>query len=357
MIRTTIPPRTQDLAEGPLGMALLDIERADTAAARRRIEEAVAHGVSTGGNACLFHGAPALEFVLARAGHARPDVREAVDHVVDARLAAARRRQNSGALPDLAEWDHIRGLTGLGALLLTRPAPSQRLRDVLAYLASLARPVHVGGRDLPGWWSPIGPGSEEMPGGHSNNGTAHGITGPMALLSLAARHDVRVPGQDEAIEVFACWLDRYGGHYWTTRDHLDASEPPEPGLARPSWCYGRAGTARAQQLAALALGDPARRKAAEDSLLHTLTDPGHRATITDATLCHGWAGLVAIARAVAADSPTPERFAPLLGDLHQRLAAQLDELPKPGFMEGRAGAQLALDGTNATNWTSALLIN
>jgi PrgI family protein len=30
--------------------------------------------------------------------------------------------------------------------------------------------------------------------------------------------------------------------------------------------------------------------------------------------------------------------------------------PAPGFMEGRSGAQLALDGTNTTNWTSVLLI-
>ncbi|MFF3662881.1 hypothetical protein [Streptomyces olivochromogenes] len=33
-----------------------------------------------------------------------------------------------------------------------------------------------------------------------------------------------------------------------------------------------------------------------------------------------------------------------------------EQLPKPGFMEGRAGAQLALDGTDATGWTSALLL-
>ena len=46
----------------------------------------------------------------------------------------------------------------------------------------------------------------------------------------------------------------------------------------------------------------------------------------------------------------------MIGDLEQRLAADLDRLAKPGFMEGRSGAQLALDGTNTTNWTSVLLI-
>ncbi|WP_405749383.1 lanthionine synthetase [Streptomyces sp. NBC_01411] len=356
MTNTIFPPRTQDLSEGALGMALLDIERGELPAARRHLARATAHGVSAGGNASLFHGAPALEFVLARATYPGPDVRGAVDRVVDARLAAARRRRESGALPDLAEWDHIRGLTGLGALLLTRPAPSARLTDVLAYLVALSLPVPTEDRELPGWWSAVGTGGEELAGGHGNNGLAHGIAGPLAVLSLAALQDLLVPGQHDAIEVFAHWLDRYGGHYWTTRQHLDAAKPPEPEPTRQSWCYGRSGIARAQQLAALALGDPARRQAAEDTVVLTLTDPGHLARITDATLCHGWAGLVTLARAVAADSPAPERFTSVIDDLHQRLATSLDRLPKPGFMEGRSGAQLALEGTNTTNWTSVLLI-
>lgn len=356
MTATTPLPRTQDLSEGSLGMALLHIERGDLAAARSSLAQAVAGGVSAGGNASLFHGAPALEFVLRCAGCVGRDVRDAVDRVVDARLAAARRRQASGALPHLAEFDLIRGLTGLGALLLTRGEASPRLEKVLAYLVCLSRPVCVEDRQVPGWWSTAGPADEEMPGGHGNNGVAHGIGGALAVLSLAVRHGFQVPGQHEAIEVFARWLDTYGCRYWITRDQLSASEPPEPAPARPSWCYGRFGIARTQQLAALALNDPARRLAAEDAVAHTLADPALLGRITDASLCHGWAGLVTVARVVADDSPAPDRFTPLIEDLNKRLAADLDRLTKPGFMEGRTGARLALDGTNTTGWTRALLI-
>ncbi|MGW0828547.1 lanthionine synthetase C family protein [Streptomyces sp. NPDC002845] len=349
-------PRTQDLSEGALGEALLHIERGDLAAARSSLAEAVAGGVSAGGNASLFHGAPALEFVLSRAGHAGRTVRDAVDRIVAIRLAAARRRQAAGALPHPAEFDLIRGLAGLGALLLTRGPASPLLKEVLGYLVSLSRPVCIEGRELPGWWSQAGPADEEMDGGHGNNGVAHGIAGVLAVASLAARRDIQVPGQHDAIEVFARWLDTYGRSYWTTYDQLSAPQPPEPEPTRPSWCYGRVGIARTQQLAALALNDPARRLAAEDTVARTLADPAHLALITDATLCHGWAGLLTVARAVADDSPTPARFTPLTEELTRRLAADLDRLPKPGFMEGRAGAQLALDGTNTTGWTSALLI-
>ncbi|WP_439681587.1 lanthionine synthetase C family protein [Embleya sp. MST-111070] len=347
-------PRTQDLSEGAVGVALLHIERGDLASARNSLTRAVAGGVSAGGNASLFHGAPALEFVLGRARRADRDVRGAVDRIVATRLAAARRRQASGAPPHLAEFDLIRGLTGLGALLLTRDSAPPLLEEVLAYLVSLSRPIRIDGPELPGWWSNTGPADEEMEGGHSNNGVAHGISGPLAVLSLAVRHGVQVPGQCDAIEVFARWLDRYGCRYWTIRDQLSAREPPEP--ARPSWCYGELGIARARQLAAIALNDPVRRLAAEDTVLRVLADPARLGRITDASLCHGWAGLLTVARAVAHDSPAPDRFTPLIEGQKKRLAAGLDRLSKPGFMEGRAGAQLALDGTYTTGWTRALLI-
>ncbi|MFF3976614.1 lanthionine synthetase LanC family protein [Streptomyces sp. NPDC001828] len=353
---TTTVPRTQDLSEGALGMALLDIERRDLSTARHHLTQATARGVSTGRNASLFHGAPALEFVLTRAHGAGDDVRAAVDRVVDARLTAARRREAAGTLPHLAEWDLIRGLTGLAALLLDRRPIAPRLPDVLTCLVALAHPVRSNGRLLPGWWSAVGPDGKDMAGGHGNNGMAHGIAGPLAVLSLALRCGVRVPGHEEAVGTFATWLERHGAHYWSIAAHLDAAQPPAAEPARQSWCYGQPGIARAQQLAALALGDSDRRRVAEDSVEALLTDPLRLARISDSTLCHGWAGLLVLTRAVAADSVAPARFTPIIQDLHRRLAADWERLPKPGFMEGRAGAQLALNTTDVAGWTRVLLL-
>ncbi|MFC4010234.1 lanthionine synthetase C family protein [Nonomuraea purpurea] len=351
------PPRTQALAEGALGRALLHIERGNLAAARPLLTEAVAGGVSTGSNACLFHGAPALEFVLGRAGHANRTVQAAVDQVVTTRLAAARQRRESAQLPTLAEIDLIRGLTGLGALLLARAgSPSPLLSEVLAHLVTLADPAAADSRVLPGWWSPDSPSHEEIAGGHANNGVAHGIAGPLALLSLATRHGILVEGQAAAIEAFVTWLEEFGSFYWITLGHLLTDEPQPPPL-RPSWCYGYAGIARTLQLAALALGDDARRQKAEDLAIAALTDPARLSRVTDASLCHGWAGLLTVTTAIAADSPTPGRFAEPIWQTHQRLAAGIAALPKPGFLEGRAGAVLALEGSNMTGWTRALLIH
>ncbi|MFI6180557.1 lanthionine synthetase C family protein [Nonomuraea sp. NPDC051191] len=349
---------TQALAEGALGQALLHIERADLAAARPLLQEAVCGGVSIGSNASLYHGAPALEFVLSRAGRVDRDVQAGVDRVVAARLSAARQRQQEGLLPSLAEFDLISGLTGLGTLLLARPGASPLLEEVLTYLVSLARPVTVDGRMLPGWWSPDNPTHEaQVFGGHGNNGIAHGIAGPLALLSLAARRSFQVDGQCDAIGVFATWLEEFGNSYWITLDQLTDCKPlPVPPL-RPSWCYGDLGIARALQLAALALGDPARRQKAEDVAMAALLDSDRLGRVSDASLCHGWAGILTVATAIAADSASPARFTTSIRRVHQRLAAGLGDLTKPGFLEGRAGAQLALEGSNRTGWTCALLLH
>jgi lantibiotic biosynthesis protein len=347
---------TQALAEGPLGAALLHIERGDLAEARPLLAAAVDGGVSTGTNASLFHGAPALEFVLGRAGQASSRVRAAADRVVAARLAAARRRRESGQLPALAEFDLIRGIAGLTALLLSRDETPPLAIDALGYLASLHRPVTADGRELPGWWSPDGPGCETTPGGHGNNGVAHGVAGILSALAIGARTGVRADGQEAAIEVFASWLETWGASWWVTLPQLSAGVPPQPPPLRPSWCYGTIGIARALQLAGLEAGNDHRRQAAEDAALATLGDPARLARVTDASLCHGWAGILTATMAIAADSPAPERFAAPVRLARDRLASGIAALPKPGFLEGRAGAQLALDGTDATGWARALLI-
>jgi len=346
-------PRHQDLAEGALGVALLHIQRGDADRARACITAAIADGVSTGANACLYHGAPAVEFVLRCAGRDNATVREQVDRAVMRRLALARQRRCLGpdAMVELADFDLIRGLTGLGALLLFRDSPPDLLTEVLAYLVALAQPRPDG---LPGWWCASGLDEGPAEGGHSNNGMAHGIAGPLALLALAARAGVTVDGQLGAIRVCDSWLEEHAGSYWTSRSQVRNPSPQLP--ARPSWCYGALGIARARQLAAIALGEDARRRSAEDVALTALKDPHIIGRITDAGLCHGWAGLLTVARALAADSTEPGRFDSTCAGLEQTLIADFDGLTKPGFLEGRAGAELAMAGPDTTGWTRALLI-
>jgi hypothetical protein len=352
----------QSLAEGAAGIALLHLETGNWTAAYAALQRAVADGVSVAENASLYYGAPALAFVLATAdqpglARARATAALGTATVTRCRLEAAHRRIDRRERPRYAEFDLIRGLTGLG-VAARRIGDLDLLRDVLTYLVRLTDSID----GLPGWWCPHGPNSSEAgpPGGHSNHGIAHGITGPAALLALTLIDGVTVDGQTDAITRTCQWLDTWerhtgGGSWWpefVTPDDLDRGEPSQPGPLRPSWCYGTPGIARAQQLAGRALGDPTRQRNAETSFAICITDPTQLGRLTDRGLCHGTGGLLAAARRIAADALIPIPIGPL-ARLHQQANAAANE--PAGFLDGSTGADLATAGTT-TFWDACLLL-
>lgn len=201
----------QSLAKGAAGIALLHIEHAAAGVGSWRsvhdhLAAALDGGVGSGRAMGLFYGAPAAAYAVHTAtigpgGYARAiqALDSAVDSMTRARLDAAHARIDRGDLPEFAEYDLLYGLTGIGAHLLRHRPDGDLLPAVLGYLVRLAEPLPSG---LPGWWTylaPSGQRSPDYPDGHGNLGLAHGITGPLALLALATRHRVTVPGQQEAI--------------------------------------------------------------------------------------------------------------------------------------------------------------
>ncbi|MFD6608628.1 lanthionine synthetase C family protein [Micromonospora chalcea] len=379
----------QSLALGVPGIALLHVELAAAGLrpwqrAHHWLTAATSGPVTAGADSYPFHGAPALAHVFACAAAHQPgayaraldDLDRAIAADARRRVAAAHARIDVRELPALAEFDAIRGLAGVGAYLLRRAPDGEELPAVLGYLVRLTQPLHVGGEALPGWWAgngPAGRADSRFPGGHGNNGVAHGIAGPLALLALAALRDVVVDGQTAAIARICAWFDRWRHDskpgplwpYWITKRQLRADRAEAHRAQRPSWCYGTAGLARAQQLAALALNDRVRRAAAEDALVRALADPRQLAGATDPSLCHGHAGLAHIAHRVAADAPpdTARQLRAsvprLLGSLDphdagpRRTAAAL-VAAGPGLLEGAAGVALAaLSCSNAAALTSS----
>jgi hypothetical protein len=367
------------LAHGAAGVALLHIERARTGhgswdRVQRWLECAVAEGVDSSSSAHLYYGAPAVAFVLHRATRAHPEyerelarMNRAVDRIVLSRLERAHARMDADGLPLLAEFDTIRGMAGLGALLLARAPQGPLFRNLLAYLVRLTAPVTVHGRTLPGWWSPVGPGGRAdtaFPGGHANTGMAHGIAGPLTLLAAALRRGIEVDGQVEAIERILAWFDTWQRSspagawwpYWVTRAQLDGT-CGLVGPQRPSWCYGAAGVARAQLLAADALGDQRRYAAAQSTLARVFTE---EPMALDSSLCHGRTGLAVLAHATALGNAPGLCAALSDGDA----AAMADELlvrAGIGLLEGAAGIATTLHTLHAPSpdmgWAVFLLLD
>jgi class I lanthipeptide synthase len=364
----------QSLANGAAGIALLHIERARTGqgdwnTAHAWICAAANGDISAGPNASIYFGAPALAFVVAAHGSGRyaralAHLRSATATLTRRRLDHAHARIDRGDRPALAEFDLIRGLTGLGAYYLHCEPEHELITAVLTYLVRLTEPI----RGLPGWWTDHGPTGNPLPGGHGNLGLAHGITGPLALLALAKRRGITVTGQAAAIDRICSWLDGWqqphsAGPWWPrtiSRQEHDTGHPQQAGPAQPSWCYGTPGIARAMQLAALATAHPQRQHTAELALLGCLDDGTQLKELIEPGLCHGIAGLFHTAHRIAQDSPTTA-IANRIVNLTTTLLSQSEmDAHGPGLLEGTAGLALTLhsltEETPPPRWDACLLL-
>ncbi|MCF3102040.1 lanthionine synthetase C family protein [Streptomyces roseoverticillatus] len=286
----------------------------------------------------LFGGAAGLAFAawsVSRDG-AAPGYPALHDRIVGESFARAR-ELGDGPVPARAV-DVVSGLTGAGAYLLCRddePGSAAAFRTVLTVL------TRTGAR-----------GRGEPP----DPGLAHGLSGPLALLSLALGKGVAVPGQREAVGrlaemLNACRTDDARGPDWPGTTTGSAGR-----TVRASWCRGSPGTARALWLAGTALDDEPLRDLAVRALkaVH-LRPPGERRIDGDPGLCHGLAGLLQITSRFAHDTGDPG-----LTSAADRLAAvPFPANGDPGFLDGAAGAVLAVLGAVTDvepRWDRALLL-
>lgn len=237
------------------------------------------------------------------------------------------------------------GLAGEGrGLLLAADHGDERcaqaLGDVLDFLVGISHPVRPAdgdGTQVPGWWCApdrylLPRDRQEFPGGDCNVGVAHGICGPLALLSLAHRSGHRVPGMQDAIRRMADWVLSVGytdgrGMQWPgrvalpersgepSRAHLRPRPCPEAGAvvgagtgagaetgteagtgtatgarSRPGWCYGTSGIAWTLHLAGQALDDHRMTALAEEAVSALAHRPHGALVSDDPGLCHGRAG-------------------------------------------------------------------
>jgi lantibiotic biosynthesis protein len=377
--------RAQSLSKGAAGIAVLHGARARAGLtgwdrAHAWLACATREELSAGTGAGLWYGAPAIAFAVSAAAapgtaqSARHQLDTAVRALTTTRLETARARINAGKRPALAEFDLVRGLTGLGAYLLHTDPHGTLARQVLGYLVRLTEPVPAGRArpPAPGWWTgdiPKTLPARAFAGGHADLGMAHGITGPLALMALAAMRGVTVDGQAAAIGRICAWLEAWRqdgphGPWWPERvtlAELRDGTTRQRGPGRPSWCYGTPGVARALQLAGLALAGTTRQRMAEDALAACLADSAQAARITGPALCHGWAGLVLTAWRAAGDAATPV----ISGHLPRLIGTLTTASPAaaagPGLIEGTAGIALTLHAiatrAGPGGWETCLLIS
>ncbi|MFB7912978.1 lanthionine synthetase C family protein [Streptomyces sp. NPDC056061] len=327
------------LANGLPGTALLYGELARTDETRREVAHrhlaAAGRAMATAPRRGLFSGPAAL--LAAAQTCAGP---EGHYHSLRRRLAAwlaedqterlrifHARALAGGRGTEWAAYDLVNGVSGTTRLLLdaaadpaeSSPAVEAALDASLRHLVGLAAPVRVDGHRVPGWWVPGGlqvgaRDREAYPRGDFNLGLAHGIAGPLAVLSAAYEAGHGTPGLRDAVHRIADWLLGWtlhddAGPYWPARAGWDdevAPHRPRGLFTRTAWCYGTPGVAAALLRAASALERPDWRTAAVDALRAALRRDESAWAIEGPTVCHGYAGLLRIVARAAEATGDPE---------------------------------------------------
>ncbi|MFJ9770610.1 lanthionine synthetase C family protein [Kitasatospora sp. NPDC101157] len=311
----------------------------------------------------LFSGFSGFAFALgslSRDGNRYQRLLTGVDEMLAPQASAAAARLGTGppGVP-VSAFDLVSGASGVAASLLERD-PHGVLPGILTALVRLVEPTD----GIPRWVTP--PElltSESMrqlyPSGNLNCGLAHGIPGPLALLSLALRAGHEVPGQAEAVNALAHWLASHGvddawGVGWP--DALTPAGQPASQMAsaatRSAWCYGTPGVARSLWHAGEALNDEDLRRTAVKGMTSVLRRPVELRYIDSPTFCHGIAGLLHIVLRFAYDTAS-DCFMKASTDLVDQLLAAYEPDRPFGFASLEA-ENAAVDRAGLLNGASGV---
>jgi len=270
----------------------------------------------------------------------------------------------------VSELDVVSGLTGVGTYLLTGRASPPVESALLHTLRALAALTAESGDAVSPWVTPPHLLDDEKlavryPRGCINCGLAHGIPGPLALLSLAISKGMAVAGAREFVASTAAWLvahrsDDHWGMNWPTMVTVPATagregDPDTPG--RGAWCYGVPGVARALWLAGTALREEPLQRLAIEAMASVYRRPIWARQIDSPTFCHGIAGLLQVTlrfyndTGLAVFRDAACSLTDQILDAYEPESAVLGfrcvepgggRVDQPGILDGAAGVALAL---------------
>lgn len=204
------------------------------------------------------------------------------------------------------------------------------------------------------------PAGPSAPHGWVDIGMAHGISGIVSMLAIdRIAHANLDPRCDSALEGAARWLIQVAQGEptrptWGRGAILDSNGYPNGSIAaRPGWCYGTAGVARALFLIGRAIRSPSMQNLAVEALLAALVQIDQ---LRSPGLCHGVAGFMLVCYCMAQDTHD-RRLVKGVDDTLNRLLALQDtawplwyqdvevtgsRVDNPGFLSGASGVALAL---------------
>ncbi len=244
------------------------------------------------------------------------------------------------------QFDALYGITGIGRYLLACETSKQPSKLLVSLLRTLVARSEMSGT-IPRIFTPpelLHPAEQlEFRGATVNCGLAHGVPGPLALMSLAVQAGTEVEGLLEAVQFWSEWLteqiieDEWGANWPGV---IVAGTPEKPVATRAGWCYGVPGVSRALYLAGEALEDSKLKKLAVRAMLSVYRRPIEVQRNQAPTLCHGRSGLLQITLRFAADTGLSE-FQKHSEDLCRGIVESFDKEKIWGYQDSLAdGARI-----------------
>ncbi|WP_186645513.1 lanthionine synthetase C family protein [Fluviispira vulneris] len=331
-------------------------------------------------NSSIFSGISGLNFVVwmsSEEGKLYQGLLSKIDAVLFYMLDQQLKNIAQKTLLSPMDYDPIQGLSGVVRYLILRKNDRKNyyyLQKCLEILIQLSSYKEIDGNYIPAWYFENENTQSEKnwyDGFHKsfNLGFSHGISGVLAALSLAKINSIDIKGLDQAILNIKNWLLKWTlkdtwGDYWPSMITLEEELQGEISLKqergeRQAWCYGTPGISRAIYLAGQALNDHELKNFALKSFLAIEQRPEETWRCNSPTFCHGYAGLLQIAKRFYFDTKEP-KLVPLISRLEQRvmhfysqgspylfkaeskngkLSGDLGEI---GIIEGTVGAVLCL---------------
>lgn len=318
------------------------------------------HPALCGGMAGIMLGAATAQVVDARLSALRGSVRTALSSEATSGLWRA----------DRLAWRDYDLVSGPSGVVLALDADGCASASPAArHLVSLCADRSLGGLRF---GDGLGDPRVQWGIGHVNTGLAHGVAGVAAALAAVLAGGPE-PDVRRALRRVCDWLvrhadtDRNGVVTWPPAGRKERRIGTEP-ARRQAWCYGTPGVSWVLYECGRVLDDPELREFAVDAFSSYCVafDPGFHLDAAPASahlgVCHGAAGVLAVADAFALHAGAPHAVA-LGADLEALLLGRLDDVVAlaahdMSLLTGASGVlAVLLSGTPQTRrWLRAIAI-
>lgn len=270
-------------------------------------------------------------------------------------IRIANKNLNEGKTTSL-DFEAVYGLAGIARYLLILKDNKQAeivIKEILKYFIKLNEKVEYKGYRIPRYFitpqNQLNDDAKNYPGGHVDIGIAHGLCGPLLVMSIALEQGYKLMNLPETIRDMAnellLWIqeDKFG-IWWPSKINYNEYVNNSLLYNHPTangWCYGTPSVARTLWICGSALKDEKYKNIAVKAFKSLSNRILEDLKIIGPTFCHGLAGILHLTHLMYLDTLDNDLLI-FKNRLTKKLLNKLDENSLLGFKD------ISFDGVKRT---------